>query len=374
MSLKLNALSKVTALFAGLAMINGLPATAEAAPADDVSPEIISTMQRDLGLSREQAIKRLNYEAAAVTIESALKTELGGRFGGAWLNKEGSQLMVGVTNADDAALVRSAGAEPVMVRRTMEELEQIKAKLDGAAQLASKGIHSWYVDPMTNSVVITAADNAPFGNFMAFAGKDAGAIRVERSAEAPHTMNLYPIIGGNAYYIGTGRCSVGFSVTQGGYVTAGHCGRTGNATTGYNRAAQGSFAGSSFPGNDYAWVRTNTNWYTTNQVAGTTTRVTGRTVAAVGASVCRSGSTTGYRCGTIRATNVTVNYSQGSVGQLTQTSACAEPGDSGGSYISGSQAQGVLSGGSGNCSTGGTTYFQPLNEILSAYGLTLRIN
>ena len=50
---------------------------------------------------------------------------------------------------------------------------------------------------------------------------------------------------------------------------------------------------------------------------------------------------------------------------------CAEPGDSGGSLIAGTQAQGVTSGGSGNCSSGGTTYFQPVNEILSAYGLTL---
>ncbi len=31
----------------------------------------------------------------------------------------------------------------------------------------------------------------------------------------------------------------------------------------------------------------------------------------------------------------------------------------------------MTSGGSGNCSSGGTTYFQPVNEILSAYGLTL---
>ena len=35
------------------------------------------------------------------------------------------------------------------------------------------------------------------------------------------------------------------------------------------------------------------------------------------------------------------------------------------------QAQGVTSGGSGNCTVGGTTYFQPVNEILSAYGLSL---
>jgi streptogrisin C len=31
----------------------------------------------------------------------------------------------------------------------------------------------------------------------------------------------------------------------------------------------------------------------------------------------------------------------------------------------------VTSGGSGNCRSGGTTYFQPVNEILRAYGVAL---
>jgi hypothetical protein len=39
-----------------------------------------------------------------------------------------------------------------------------------------------------------------------------------------------------------GRCSVGVSVTN-GFVTAGHCGTTGTTTTGFNRAAQGTFRG-----------------------------------------------------------------------------------------------------------------------------------
>jgi hypothetical protein len=35
------------------------------------------------------------------------------------------------------------------------------------------------------------------------------------------------------------------------------------------------------------------------------------------------------------------------------------------------QAQGVTSGGSGNCTEGGVTYFQPVGEILTVYGLSL---
>jgi streptogrisin C len=91
----------------------------------------------------------------------------------------------------------------------------------------------------------------------------------------------------------------------------------------------------------------------------------------VGSSVCRSGSTTGWHCGTVQQLNTSVTYQEGTVSGVTRTSVCAEPGDSGGSFISGSQAQGVTSGGSGNCTSGGTTYFQPINPILQSYGLTL---
>jgi streptogrisin C len=90
-----------------------------------------------------------------------------------------------------------------------------------------------------------------------------------------------------------------------------------------------------------------------------------------GSSICRSGSTTGMWCGTVQAKNQTVNYPQGTVFGLTQTNVCAEPGDSGGSWISANQAQGVTSGGSGNCSSGGTTFFQPVNPILATDGLSL---
>lgn len=177
---------------------------------------------------------------------------------------------------------------------------------------------------------------------------------------------------------GSGRCSVGFPVKRGasqaGFVTAGHCGTVGTTTTGVNQQAQGTFQGSTFPGRDYAWVATNANWTPRNLVNGygnADVTVAGSTQALVGASICRSGSTTGWRCGTVQQLNTSVTYPQGTVSGVTRTSVCAEPGDSGGSFISGNQAQGMTSGGSGNCSQGGTTYFQPLAPALSAYGLTL---
>nr|BFE69124.1 hypothetical protein GCM10020092_024250 [Actinoplanes digitatis] len=185
---------------------------------------------------------------------------------------------------------------------------------------------------------------------------------------------MYDIRGGDQYVInGNTLCSVGFAVA-GGFVSAGHCGGVNSPTLGYNNVSQGTFAGSSFPGNDYSWIRTNANWTPqpwVNNYAGGNVIVAGSQDAAVGSSVCRSGRTTGWRCGTILGRNETIVYSQGAVSGLSRSNACAEPGDSGGSWISGNQAQGVTSGGTGNCSSGGTMWFQPVNEILGVYGLSL---
>jgi streptogrisin C len=71
------------------------------------------------------------------------------------------------------------------------------------------------------------------------------------------------------------------------------------------------------------------------------------------------------------ARNETVNYVEGAVAGLTRTTACGGPGDSGGPFLAGGQAQGILSGGLGNCLLGGVTFFQPLNPVLRAYQLRL---
>ncbi|WP_332909864.1 S1 family peptidase [Streptomyces sp. DHE17-7] len=133
---------------------------------------------------------------------------------------------------------------------------------------------------------------------VAAAGVDASAVRVEKAAEKPRP--LYDLRGGEAYYINnSGRCSIGFPVTKGsqeGFATAGHCGRTGASTTGYNDC-EGTFQGVDFRARDMAGMmwRVNGRWRAPVQSApgGQNVQVTGSTQAPVGASVCRSGSTTG---------------------------------------------------------------------------------
>lgn len=383
----------VAALAAALSAVLAAPGTAAlagpgaAAPSGVLSASpLVEAMRRDLGLGPVQAAERLAREADARGTESRLRTTLGSRFGGAWLTAEAGRLVVAITDPGLAGTVRAAGAEPRQVQRGEQELNAIKNRLDRVARPSPAAVSSWYVDVVTNTVVVHAAPGgaAAAAGFVRAGGADA-AVRVVTAAETPRPLDLVPnaIYGGSVLAAPAGRCSIGFAIGSfvehvHGYVTAGHCGAAGNrATLPYNAPA--TFRASVFPGNDQAWLRQDDFDFETSpfpiqrvmDYRGGAVAVEGLREAPVGSSVCRSGSTTGFRCGTIAARNVTVNYAQGAVAGLTRTSACAEPGDSGGPFLTGGQAQGTLSGGSGSCSTGGVTFFQPLNPVLRAYQLRL---
>ncbi|KAF1915315.1 trypsin-like cysteine/serine peptidase domain-containing protein [Ampelomyces quisqualis] len=365
-------------LAAFLPIVYGAPTTA----ASSLHPEILAAMKRDLGLDAEQAHVRVARELKATEVIDELRTLAGNSFGGAWLVD--GELNVAVTKESLTSEVAAAGAKALVVSVPLSKLEEAKNAIDNLdieqtlgkrSDEAASGIAAYYVDVAANKLVLEALADS-----IAQAAELANKVGLTESEYEVRTVENLPttfatIRGGDAYLINLGgRCSVGFSVTT-GFVSAGHCGTVGATASTTAGATIGTFAGSVFPGNgDYSFIRGSTgNTYTgrINNYNGGTLPVSGSTAAATGASICRSGSTTGVFCGTVRSLGATVSYAQGRVTGLTQTSVCAEPGDSGGSFYSGAQAQGVTSGGSGNCNSGGTTYFQPVNEILSAYGLTL---
>ncbi|QNS08362.1 alpha-lytic protease prodomain-containing protein [Streptomyces xanthii] len=351
------------------------PSAAQTMRTAEASPAVIHAMQRDLGISEKQAYARLANEAEAGATAGRLRLTLGRDFAGAWVRgADSGSLTVATTDAKDVAAIEARGATAAVVGHSLADLDAAKARLDrAAAKQGTTDTPAWYVDVRSNTLVVEAVRPAAARPLLSAAGVDASLVRVVKTSEQPRP--LYDLRGGDAYYMGGGRCSIGFPVTRGttqGFATAGHCGRAGTSTSGYNQVAQGTFQASIFPGNDMAWVAANSSWTATPVVAGNAQQVAGSTQATVGSSVCRSGSTTGYHCGTVQQLNTSVTYPEGTISGVTRTSVCAEPGDSGGSFISGSQAQGVTSGGSGNCTSGGTTYFQPINPLLQNYGLTLK--
>jgi len=352
---------------------------AETLGAHNPSAEVLRALRRDLGLTETQARTRLVNEAEAGTRAGRLQNALGDRFAGAWLRGATSaNLTVATTDVADIPLIEAGGANAALAEHGLDELRAVKAKLDAAAARTDGiGTPVRYVNIRANQVTVQATHRSAGKALIAASGVDRKLVRVKVSANQPHA--LYDLQGGDAFHNldQQARCSVGFSVTSGqeqGFATAGHCGRPGDRTAGYNRVDQGTFRASRFPGRDMAWVQVNNDWTATPNVkagSGNTVQVSGSVQALVGTAVCRSGSTSGWHCGRIEQHDTSVSYNEGTVDGVTETSVCAEPGDSGGPYVAGTQAQGVLSGGSGDCTTGGTTYYQPINPLLEAYGLVL---
>jgi streptogrisin D len=305
---------------------------------------------------------------AASTLASSLDRSLGDRSAGSYVDSAG-KLVVNVTDAATAKSVTAAGATPRYVQRSGATLAATQASL--TKNLTTPGT-TFGVDPMSNQVVVTAdstvtgAKLAAVKQIVAGLG-DAARLVIESGKLSP------TISGGDAIYSGGSRCSLGFNVRSSSgtsyFLTAGHCTNIGSTWTN-GSTTLGTRSGSSFPGNDYGIVRyTNTSISKPGAVGSQD--ITSAATPAVNSTVYRRGSTTGTHSGRVTALNATVNYAQGSVYGLIRTTVCAEPGDSGGSLYSGTTAHGLTSGGSGNCRTGGTTYFQPVTEPLSVYGVSV---
>jgi streptogrisin D len=305
---------------------------------------------------------------AASVLATTLDAQLGARDAGSYVDSAG-KLVVNVTDATTAKSVTAAGATPRFVKNSGATLAAADSRL--SAKLKTPGT-SFAIDPVSNQMVVTADSSvkgAKLKAVKALVAEFGDAARLEVEAGTLSTF----ISGGDAIYTGGSRCSLGFNVRNSAgtnyFLTAGHCTNAGSTWTN-GSTTLGTRSGTSFPGNDYGIVRyTNTTITKTGGVGSVD--ITRAATPAVNATVTRRGSTTGIHSGRVTALNATVNYAQGSVSGLIRTTVCAQPGDSGGSLYSGSTAHGLTSGGSGNCSSGGTTYFQPVVEALNAYGVSV---
>lgn len=282
----------------------------------------------------------------------------------------GVLLSVGVAVPASAA---PASPESISSAQRLLALQGLMAVLDARSGSVPNSVTGWYIDPASNSVVVSTTDDAAARTFAA----GQHNVRIEHVNARPRL--LADLRGGDTISTSVGgRCSVGFNAVSGRtryIITAGHCTKLGGTWSGPDGTAIGPVAKSTFPGHDFGLVEVTSNaWQQTHDVDsdGGYLNVAGTAPAAVGDKVCLSGSTSGYHCGQVEAVDETVNYGDGDiVNGLTRTNMCAEAGDSGGSIMSGTQAQGTLSGGSGGCLLGGQTYYQPIQEVLSTYGLTL---
>ena len=235
---------------------------------------------------------------------------------------------------------------------------------------------AWAVDVQTGETVVTADSTVQGEKWDRLMSATQGkAVRVERT---PGVFTLFAE-GGDAIFTGGARCSLGFNVTTDngapGILTAGHCaaaGRQWSLTQGGRAVATVKQA--TFPGNGDFSLLTYDDAATeapsvVDTGGGRTVKIARAAEAKVNQEVSRMGSTTGLHDGRVTALNATVNYPEGTVTGLIQTTVCAEGGDSGGPLFTGDgSAIGLTSGGSGNCRAGGVTFFQPVTKALDAVG------
>lgn len=343
---------RLTALAAGLLVTAALAlpaATATAAPGEATPGEATPQIAESL-------IETLGVEGSA----------------GAYYDAGAKAMVVNVTGPTGADAVRAAGAVPKIVAYSTAHLD----KAGQAALGADVAGTAWAVDPATDRLVVTAdsrVTDAQLAKLRTATAAYGDAVTFKR---VPGVFNRL-VAGGGALYGGSYRCSLGFNVVSGGtyyFLTAGHCGQV--AATWYadpgGATVLGTNVGYSFPTNDYALVRYSNSAVPKPGTAGGTD-ITRSGNAYVGESVLRDGSTSGVHGGTVTALNATVNYGGGDVvRQMIQTDVCAESGDSGGPmYTADGIALGLTSGGSGDCTSGGTTFFQPVAEALSAYRVSV---
>ena len=306
--------------------------------------------------------------SAANALATRLDTQLGSRSAGSYIDPDGT-VVVAVTDGAAAASVRAAGAVPRTVRYSGSALAAAQRTLE--ARLTTPGT-SFGIDPVANQVVVTV-DSTVTGSALnavqSLVAGLGGVARLDRQAGRLATT----INGGDAVYTGNLRCSLGFNAAKSGtfyFLTAGHCTNAGTTWRSGSSTGTviGSTAGTSFPGNDYGIVVYTNSTISKGGSVGSQD-ITNARNPSVGETVWRRGSTTGIHTGKVTALNVTVNYAQGNVSGLIKTTVCAESGDSGGPLYSGTWALGLTSGGTGDCTVGGITYYQPVVEALNAYGV-----
>ncbi|QHY93613.1 Streptogrisin-A precursor [Streptomyces sp. S4.7] len=275
-----------------------------------------------------------------------------------------SGLLAATALTAPGAAADSGAGRPTAAQLTAAHAALARADIGGSA---------WHTNAATGTVVVTVDSTVDAGELTALtqaATTAAGAPEINRT-----TGILTKYVAGGEYIQLPGgiRCLVGFNVRDSAGIkyalTAGHCTNTGDVSS------IGTTVNSSFPGNDYALIR-----YTDQSAAegsvslqnGTYQDITTAGNPTVGQQVMSSAPTAGVHSGTVTALNATVNYGGGDIVYgLVQTTLCAEPGSSGGPVFSGTRAIGLISGGSGNCASGGTTFAQPVVEPLAVYGVSV---
>ncbi|WP_350276159.1 peptidase S1 [Kribbella sp. HUAS MG21] len=406
---------------AGAVLVLGLGAaalapvqTATSAPVPAPVDGVYDVLGKTWGVTPAQAKARLDAEhRLASALESAQKAtqkaaqqatpkaaqSASPELDGAFFNSA-RELVVNVHSAEAAEVARDHGLTPRTVARGEKALTKLQKQVEALATASgSTQVQSIGTDLPTDRVQVVLQPGRQSAKTVALVNRLKAVPGVDVSTNTTTLTMTYDVIGGQIMDLVPGtNCSLGYSGTRNGnnvMLSAGHC-VEGNPMV-QNRYGQrlGVGIASRFrtgsPSVDMGLMdidSTNVGRGYIDNRNGQTTRVTGSSKAPVGSTICKAGNTTGWTCGNITNYNLTVNYG-GAGGSITRTSGlarstvCTEGGDSGGAYISGTIAQGMTSGGpndghdcgwnQGGNATGSYSFYQPVVDAASYYGVTLTL-
>lgn len=176
------------------------------------------------------------------------------RTAGSWVGEDG-RTVVAVTDEEAAAEVRAAGAEPRMVRHSMDDFDSATRTLSSAPRVPGT---AWMKDYRSNQVVVrgdSTVSEDDWSSLTEVADGIGDFVRMERIGGTFTTR----LAGGLPVLSTAGRCSAGFNVTDGRrefILTAGHCGPQGSVwfSDDGGRKKVGTTVGGSFPGDDYSLI------------------------------------------------------------------------------------------------------------------------
>ncbi|MBD0322994.1 MAG: protease [Aldersonia sp.] len=375
----------------------GSAAVAGAAPDSNVSDqaahlpvELARAVEHDLKLTPEQYLQRSELAQQLGEFAAIAAQQYPDAFAGNWLDENG-RAIIGLAPSPSTAAARVAvearGFEVREVAKSSATLEQEMVSfgdwLAGQPADIAAVVRGFAVDAVHNSIAVRLT--ALPGGLRLPAFIDPARVFVAPAPAAPQpapapvptaaqdiAAALPPgsLGGGDAYAAVVGetafRCSLGFNGVDGSgrvvNITAGHCNPDLRAA-GTSRAPSiyelrpfdivgsrlGTFARSNLEGHDFSIVAIEPNQrprFENNGVrvpGAAPLAIDGVAQPVIGAPVCKSGSRTGFSCGTVSSVDQTVTVGEHRLTNGFSANLCALPGDSGGTVVTGTKALGVSS-------------------------------
>lgn len=375
---------------AAMLVLGPMAATASAdpapAPAPNLPAQLVTAVQRDLKISPQEYLRRADVAQQVGAFSTTAQRQYPQSYAGAWLDQTGKGVIaLAPGEGHDAAhkAATTAGYQVKEVAKSETELRGEKNTfqqwLSGQPKSVSQSVQGAVIDIVNNGLVVRVNKSGlPMPGFVDPAkvfvaavpsGPEQGDIHhVDKKIAG--AANQAPVAAGDAYASTAGNtqliCSSGFNGVDGRgqavNITAGHCdpnipaAGTAGAPSMYEvlpgnalGATLGVFQKSVLGAEDYSIVSINAD--ARNRFSNNLVRVPGRAPVAitgvadpvVGAPVCKSGTRSGFSCGTVSAVDQEVQVGDHNLEHSFAANICALPGDSGGPIISGTRAIGVSS-------------------------------